>query len=89
MSEVPDTAMMSGSDDGQPGERLADPPLTAADDRVLQELRRTGPPVVEAREDRPDTAEAVHDDTALPPTAPSGPGPLEPVFRQPPDADAG
>jgi hypothetical protein len=89
MSEVPDTAMTSGSDDGQPGERLADPPLTAADDRVLQELRRTGPPVVEAREDRPETAVAVEADSTLPPAAPSGPGPLEPVFRQPPDAGAG
>jgi len=88
MGEVPDTGMTSGSDDGAPGERLADPPLSDADGRLLRELRSAGPPVVEAREDRPGTAGAVEDDRALPSTgSASGPGPLDPVFREP-GADA-
>lgn len=87
MSEVPDTAMMSGSDDGEPGERRADLPLSDADGRLLEELRRPAPPVVEAREDSPRTAGAVRDDSTVPPAGPTGPDPLDPVFREPPSRE--
>jgi hypothetical protein len=89
MSEVPDTGMGTGSEAGEAGERLADLPLSDDDGRLLQELRRSGPPVVEAREDRPLTAGAVEQDRALPPSgAPAGPGRLDPVFQEPPGSDA-
>lgn len=80
----PDTAMMSGSDDGEPGERLAEPPLTDAEARLLDELSRHDPPVVTAREDSAQTASAVEDDSALPVGGAAGqPDPLDPVFLEP------
>jgi len=81
---VPDTAMMSGSDEGEPGERLADPPLTSEDVEVLDALRHADPPVVDAREDTAAAARAASDDSVLPTDgATTGADPLDPVFREP------
>ena len=82
---LPDTAMMSGSDDGEPGERLADPPLSDDDRAVLDALATHDAPVVEAVEDSGAASTAAEDDSPLPGVAASrGPDPLDPVFREPP-----
>ena len=86
MSELPGTAAAGGSDDGDAGGRRVEPQLSEDDGRLLRELRRAGPPVVEAREDRPLTAAAVEDDRPVP--APGGPGRLDVVFQEPPATDA-
>lgn len=83
---LPDTAMMSGSDEGGPGERLPDPPLTDDERAMLQALATHDQPVVDAVEDSVAAADAAQDDTPLPGTPTRrGDDPLDPVFRQPPD----
>jgi hypothetical protein len=66
-STVPDTAMGTGSDAGEPGERV-DPGDLRPDERaLLDELRSADPdegrPAVE---DTPEAARAARDDTVLP-----------------------
>ncbi len=78
--ELPDTAMGTASDDGEPGERLE---LSEADNRLLNALSRPEPPVVTAVEDQPRTVRSARDDGVAPVPGPSGRGPLEPVFQEP------
>lgn len=82
---LPDTAMGSGSDDGEAGERRPEP-LSAADRRVLEALSRHAPAVVEAVEETDRAARTVDDDAPLPDLRdgrPGGDDPLTPVFREP------
>lgn len=89
MSEVPETGLHGGGDDGPAGERPVELPLSDEDGRLLQELRRSSPPVVEAREDSVRTLQAVEGDRALPGAgARTGAGALDPVFQEPPGSDA-
>ena len=86
---LPDTAMHSGSDEGEPGERLPGPELSGADREVLAALTRRDTPTVTSVDDGPAAARAAEDDAALPslPGAASGAAaddPLTPVFREPP-----
>jgi hypothetical protein len=73
-NEVPDTAMATGSDEGEPGERRDGGPLTAEEQRFLERLEAPDDtPAAPAVEDAPEVATAVADDAPLP-TAGSGPG---------------
>jgi hypothetical protein len=82
---VLESAMDTGSEDGEPGERPGAGPLSA-DERALLD-RLTGderPDVVrDAPEDSPAAARAVADDTVLPEATPAGGDPDEPEFREP------
>jgi hypothetical protein len=64
--EVPDTAMATGNDEGEPGEHLR-LPLTPEEQRLLEELEKpTDAPSEPAVEDSPEVAAAVDDDVPLP-----------------------
>jgi hypothetical protein len=81
MSELPDTAMATGNDEGEPG-RPDTRPLERDERRLLKELRRsadegTGEPAVE---DAPEVASAVADDSPLPGEGGGNPDGLDPEF---------
>jgi hypothetical protein len=83
---VMDSAMDTGSDAGEPGERPDGGPLTDDERALLDRLAgddRT-PVVTGAPEDSPAAARAAADDTVLPePAPPGGPDPDTPQFREP------
>jgi hypothetical protein len=65
---VPDTAMATGSDAGEPGDRSAGPPLDASERALLRNLIEgsDAPDVVQdAPEDSPAAAQAAADDAPL------------------------
>jgi hypothetical protein len=74
-SETPDTAMATGSDEGEPGEHPDGGPLTAEEQRLLERLEAPDDdtPAAPAVEDAPEFAAAADDDAPLP-AAGSGPG---------------
>src|SRR4051794_1945103 len=83
-SELPDTAMMSGSDEGEPGERLAPLPLDDSDKAVLAALREPGHATGDSVEDGPEVAAAAEDDSPLPVREPvRRDDPLDAQFREP------
>ena len=73
---VPDSAMDTKSEEGEPGDEDRDSrPLDADEQAMLQRLRAAG---VTVPEQEPGS------DTTLPPPPPdAGPDPLDPVFREP------
>jgi len=73
---VPDSAMDTKSEEGEPGdEERDDTPLSADEQEMLEKLRAAG--VMEPEQER-------GADTTLPPPPPDcGPDPLDPVFREP------
>jgi hypothetical protein len=81
MSELPDTAMATGNDEGEPGQPDTRP-LERDERRLLKELKKsadgTGEPAVE---DAPEMASAAADDSPLPGTGGGGnPDGLDPEF---------
>jgi hypothetical protein len=64
---VPDTAMATGNDDAEPGERLRGRPLDPEEQAVLADLRADDgePAVTEAEEDSPAMTEAVENDSVV------------------------
>jgi hypothetical protein len=84
---VPDTAMATGSDDGDPGEQPSERPLRPDESALLADLPGSAD-VTTAVEDSAAAARAVADDSVLPMDAASGgeeQDPLTPEFRAPPD----
>jgi hypothetical protein len=82
--ELPDTAMMSGSDEGEPGEHLAHPPLDESDEAVLEALLEPGNSTGSAAEDSPQVVAAAEDDAPLPVEQPvTSDDPLDAQFREP------
>jgi hypothetical protein len=83
---VPDSAMDTGSEYGEPGDRLPEPPLDSDEQATLQRLMHDRGEVVvtDAPEDSPAAAEAADDDTVLP-GEPTGGGEQSdtPSFRPP------
>ena len=73
---VPDSAMDTKSEEGEPGDEERDArPLDADEQALLEKLRAAGVTV---------PAEEPGSDTTLPAPPPeSGPDPLDPVFREP------
>lgn len=67
-SEIPDTAMATGNDSGEPGEQRRDPgQLTADEQRLLEALEAPDDtPATPAAEDDPEAAAAADDDAPLP-----------------------
>ncbi|WP_369137146.1 hypothetical protein [Modestobacter versicolor] len=66
MSELPDTAMATGNDEGTPGERSTGP-LAKDERKLLKELKKPAGGTAEpALEDSPEVAAAVADDAPLP-----------------------
>jgi hypothetical protein len=64
--EIPDTAMATGNDEGEPGERDRTP-LTPEERALLQELESPDDtPAAPAVEDSPEVAAAVDGDAPLP-----------------------
>ena len=64
---TPDTAMATGSDDGEPGERPEGGPLTAEEQRLLETLETPDDtPATPAVEDSPEAAAAAAADAPLP-----------------------
>jgi hypothetical protein len=84
-STAPDSAMDTGSEHGEPGDRLPEPPLDAVEQATLQRLidNRGEVVVTDAPEDSPAAAEAADDDTVLPGEAPGGEPSDVPTFRPP------
>jgi hypothetical protein len=90
---VPDSAMDTGSEDGEPGGTTDATPLTDEERAILDRLRHAeGRRVVDrAAEDSPAAGEAAEDDAPLPGLGPDtrraggtgGTDPLDPVFREP------
>ncbi|HEV7871560.1 MAG TPA: hypothetical protein VGO95_09925 [Modestobacter sp.] len=83
MSEIPDTAMATGNDDGEPG--LNDTRSLAPDERQLLEAleQPADGPAEPAVEDSPEVAYAVADDAPVPGLTEDGGGAgdgLEPEF---------
>ena len=85
----PESAMSTGSEEGQPRSHLAEPPLTDSEQELLDRLRQPGPAVVEPVEASPAVAVAADDDSVLP--ARQGPGGggdgLAPQFSATDDGD--
>lgn len=84
--DSPEATATSGSDAAEPRSRRADPPLDRQEQRLLAELSRRAPAVVDAVEDHEVTASAARDDGPIP--GPGGPvegDQLSPVFREPSD----
>ena len=73
---VPDSAMDTKSEEGEPGdEERDDTPLSTDEQEMLEKLRAAG---VTVPEQEPGAG------TTLPPPPPdSGPDPLDPIFREP------
>ena len=66
MSELPDTAMATGNDEGEPG-RPDTRPLAKDERKLLKQLQKsTDDPAEPAVEDSPEVAAAVGDDAPLP-----------------------
>jgi hypothetical protein len=65
---VLESAMDTGSEVGEPGDRPAEPPLTGEERALLDRLVHDDRDVVvtDAPEDSPEAARAVADDTVLP-----------------------
>lgn len=83
---VLESAMDTGSDVGEPGDRVDEGPLTADERALLERLADDDGPVVvtDAPEDSPAAARAVADDGVLPGDAASGgPDADTPEFRAP------
>jgi hypothetical protein len=83
---VPDSAMDTGSEYGEPGDRLPEPPLDADEQATLQSLveDRREVVVTDAPEDSPAAAAAADDDTVLPGASTGGGEPSDaPTFRAP------
>jgi hypothetical protein len=71
--EVPDTAMATGNDEGEPGERPAGGPLTDDEQQLLEQLEAPADgPAEPALEDSPAAAAAAADDTPLPTSGTDG-----------------
>ena len=88
---VPDTAMATGSEDGEPGEQSDARPLGPDERAILADFAESAD-VTKAVEDSPAAARAVKDDSVLPvasmvPVDAGGGGdeddPLTPEFRAP------
>jgi len=82
---VPDTAMATGSDDGEPGEQRDERPLRPEEWAVLAASPESESRI-EAVEDSPAAATAVRDDSVLPIDsldADDEVDPLTPEFRAP------
>ena len=74
-SELPDTAMATGNDEGEPG-RPDTRPLERDERKLLKALRKPGEGEAEpAVEDAPEVAAAVADDTPLPAAGGAGGNP--------------
>ncbi len=84
---VPDTAMASGSDDGEPGENTHRTPRPGDGDLLRDLEQPASPPMDDAVEDTPAAARAVEDDSVLPVGTRDGDGAdkLSPEFRAPPE----
>ncbi|HEX6754958.1 MAG TPA: hypothetical protein VF109_03330 [Mycobacteriales bacterium] len=87
---VPDTAMDTGSEDGEPFTETEGTPLSDEERAILDRLREssaTAPPSAEVPEDSEEAFAAADDDAPLPayttPQDDSPPDPLDPVFREP------
>jgi hypothetical protein len=81
---VPETAMATGSDDGEPGEQPDERPLRPEEWAVLAPRELEGG--IEAVEDSPAATSAARDDSVLPidsPDADDEDDPLTPEFRAP------
>ena len=78
--DVPDSAMASGSDAGEPGEHLGPADLRPDEQRLLEELGRD---VEDADEDEDLTAEAVADERPLPGEGGAQDDGLSPRFSSP------
>lgn len=64
---TPDTAMATGNDEGEPGDRPAGGPLTEDERQLLEELETPADgPAQPAAEDSPAVAAAAVDDAPLP-----------------------
>jgi hypothetical protein len=71
-SEIPDTAMATGNDEGEPG-RPDTRPLAKDERRLLKELQKSADGSAEpAVEDTPEMAAAAGDDAPLPADVGSG-----------------
>jgi hypothetical protein len=90
---VPDTAMATGSEDGDPGEQLGERPLHPDESALLADIPGSAD-VTTAVEDSAAAARAAADDSVLPIEAASGvdassggneADPLTPEFRAAPD----
>jgi hypothetical protein len=98
-AELPDSGMMTGSDEGAPGERLPSGPLDADDEATLRALQESdGDATSAAVEESEAAVRAVEDDAPLPPAGGAGgsngsggsggsdetdPDPDTPVFVEP------
>ena len=84
-SSVLDSAMDTGSDVGEPGDRPDGGPLTDDERALLDRLTHDESAVVvtDAPEDSPAAARAVADDTVLPDGTDAGPDADTPEFRGP------
>jgi hypothetical protein len=72
MSELPDTAMATGNDEGEPGETDTRP-LEKDEQKLLKQLQKsTDDPAEPAVEDAPEVAAAAADDAPLPSAGGSG-----------------
>ncbi len=83
---VPDTAMATGSEEGEPGEQSDAPPLGPDERAILADFAESAD-VTKAVEDSPAAARAAKDDSVLPVEAGSHGNeddPLTPEFRAPP-----
>lgn len=83
---VPDTAMATGSEDGEPGEQPDERPLRPDEHAVLTDSAGSADGT-KAVEDSPAAARAAKDDSVLPVDAGSRgdeDDPLTPEFRAPP-----
>ena len=82
-SEIPDTAMATGNDEGEPGQPDTRP-LSADERRLLEALEQPADgPAEPAVEDAPEVASAAADDSPLPGPTGSGGGSgdgLDPEF---------
>ncbi|MDQ3762380.1 MAG: hypothetical protein M3460_12065 [Actinomycetota bacterium] len=85
---VPDTAMATGSEDGEPGEQPDERPLRPDESALLADLVGSTDRTEAAEEDSVAAAKAAEDDTVLPVDAGSQgdeDDPLTPTFRAPTD----
>jgi hypothetical protein len=82
---VLDSAMDTGSDVGEPGDRTDEGPLSTDERELLDRLSHDDrtPVVTDAPEDSPAAARAVADDSPLPDDLPAGGGDDGPEFRPP------
>jgi hypothetical protein len=73
--EIPDTAMATGNDEGEPGEQRDRTPLTTGERALLEQLETPDDtPAAPAVEDSPEVAAAADDDAPLPGAGAGGAG---------------